>query len=150
MAVPGLCKAVKPALGFDDPAAEGSAPGEMSETGVLRMRFSEPVRMADGGEHSPVWARKKRRSGGSPIVGVIVTLLAVFGVLTAVLGVKERSLAKGGAIMDGWIAQGVATVKGEAPRVADDAADAAGAAAGKAGDAAQAGAAAASEELKRQ
>jgi hypothetical protein len=83
-------------------------------------------------------------------VGVIVTLLAVFGVLTAVLGVKERSLAEGGAIMDGWIAQGVATVKGEAPRVADDAADAAGAAAGKAGDAAQAGAAAASEELKRQ
>ena len=68
MAVPGLCKAVKPALGFDDPAAEGSAPGEMSETGVLRMRFSEPVRMADDGEHSPVWARTKRRSGGKVTV----------------------------------------------------------------------------------
>jgi hypothetical protein len=113
------------------------------------MRFSEPVRMADDGEHSPVWARSKRRRGGNPFIGVIVTLLALFGVLTAVLGVKEGSLAEGGAMIDGWIAKGVATVKGEAPRVADDAADAAGEAAEKAGDAAQAGAAAASEELKK-
>ena len=113
------------------------------------MRFSEPVRMADDGEHSPVWARTKRRRGGNPIVGILVTLLAVFGVLTAVLGIKEKSLAEGGAMMDGWIAKGVATVRGEAPKVADEAADAAGAAAEKAGDAAQAGAAAASEELKK-
>ena len=113
------------------------------------MRFSTPVRMADGGEHSPVWARTKRRRGANPIVGILVTLLAVFGVLTAVLGIKEKSLAEGGAMMDGWIAQGIATVRGEAPRVADDAADAAGAAAEKAGEAAQAGAAAASEELKK-
>lgn len=113
------------------------------------MRFSEPVRMADDGEHSPVWARTKRRRGGNPIVGIIVTLLALFGVLTAVLGVKEKSLAEGGALMDGWIAKGVATVRGEAPKVADEAADAAGNAAEKAGDAAQAGAAAASEELKK-
>lgn len=112
------------------------------------MRFSEPVRMADDGDHSPVWARSKRRSG-NPLVGVIVTLLALFGVLTAVLGVKEQSLAEGGAMMDGWIAKGVSTVKGEAPKVADEAADAAGAAADKAGDAAQAGAAAATEELKK-
>ena len=54
--------------------------------------------MADGGEHSPVWARTKRRSGGNALVGVIVTLLALFGVLTAVLGVKEQSLAEGGAM----------------------------------------------------
>lgn len=113
------------------------------------MRFSEPVRMADDGEHSPVWARTKRRRGGNPIVGIVVTLLAVFGVLTAVLGIKEKSLAEGGALMDGWIAKGVATVRGEAPKVADEAADAAGNAAEKAGDAAQAGAAAASEELKK-
>jgi len=113
------------------------------------MRFSEPVRMADDGEHSPVWARSRRRSG-NPLVGIIVTLLALFGVLTAVLGVKEQSLAEGGAIMDGWISRGVSTVKGEAPRVADEAAVAAAAAAGKAGDAAQAGAAAASDELKRE
>ena len=113
------------------------------------MRFSEPVRMADDGEHSPVWARSRRRSG-NPVIGIVVTLLALFGVLTAVLGVKEQSLAEGGAIMDGWINKGVATVKGEAPRVADEAAVAAGSAAEKAGDAAQAGAAAASEELKKQ
>ena len=113
------------------------------------MLFSEPVRMADDGEHSPVWARTKRRSG-NPLVGVLVTLLALFGVLTAVLGIKEQSLADGGAMMDGWIAKGVSTVKGEAPRVADEAADAAGVAAEKAGDVAQAGAAAASDEMKKQ
>jgi hypothetical protein len=114
------------------------------------MRFSEPVRMADDGEHSPVWARTKRRSGGNPVIGLLVTLLALFGVVTAVLGVKEQSLAEGGAMMDGWIAQGVSMVKGEAPQVADEAADTAGAAAEKAGDAAQAGAAAASDEMKKQ
>ena len=113
------------------------------------MRFSEPVRMADDGEHSPVWARTKRR-GGNPLVGIIVTLLALFGVLTAVLGVKERSLAEGGAIVDGWIVKGVDTVMGMAPEAADQAADATVAAAEKAGDAAQAGAAAASDELKKQ
>ncbi|HEY0925312.1 hypothetical protein [Brevundimonas sp.] len=112
------------------------------------MRFSEPVRMADD-DHSPVWARTKRRRGANPLVGVLVTLLAVFGVLTAVLGIKERSLAEGGAIMDGWISAGIATVRGEAPKVADEAVDVAGEAAGKAGDAAQAGAAAATEELKK-
>lgn len=112
------------------------------------MRFSEPVRMADD-DHSPVWARSKRRRGANPLVGVLVTLLAVFGVLTAVLGIKERSLAEGGALMDGWITSLVSTVKGEAPKVADEAADAAGSAAEKAGDAAQAGAAAATEELKK-
>lgn len=113
------------------------------------MRFSEPVRMADDGDHSPVWNRPRRRRGGSPLVSVVVTVLALFGVLTAVLGIKEKSLADGGAIMDRWISAGVATVRGEAPEVADRAADAAGAAAEKAGDAAQAGAAAASEELKK-
>ena len=32
------------------------------------MRFSEPVRMADDGDHSPVWARSKRRRN-NPIIG---------------------------------------------------------------------------------
>ncbi len=114
------------------------------------MRFSEPVRMADDGEHSPVWARTKRRSGGNPVNGLLVTLLALFGVLTAVLGVKEQSLAEGGAMMDGWIAKAVSTVKGEASEAGEEAADAAGAAAEKAGNAAQAGAAAASDEMKKQ
>jgi hypothetical protein len=113
------------------------------------MRFSEPVRMADDGEHSPVWARTRRRSG-NPLLGIVVTLLALFGLLTAGLGVTERSLAKGGAIMDGWISQGVATVRGEASSVADDAAEATGDAAEKAGDAAQAATTAASDELKKQ
>lgn len=113
------------------------------------MRFSEPVRMADDGDHSPVWARSKRRRG-NPFISLLVTLLALFGVLTAVLGIKEKSLAEGGAMMDGWISSAVSTVKGEAPRVADQAGEAAGAAATKAGDAAQAGAAAASDELKKQ
>jgi hypothetical protein len=112
------------------------------------MRFSEPVRMADDGEHSPVWARSKRRSG-NPVVSFLVMLLAVFGALTAVLGIKEKSLAGGGAMIDGWIAKGWSTVKGEAPKVAGQAAEKAGDAAEKAGDAAQAGAAAASEELKK-
>lgn len=113
------------------------------------MRFSEPVRMADGDDHSPIWARTKRRRGGNPVVGFIVAVLALFGVLTGVLGIKEKSLAEGGAIMDGWIHWAVVKVKGEAPKVADEAADVAGAAAEKAGDAAQAGAAAASDELKK-
>ena len=108
------------------------------------MRFSEPVRMADDGDHSPVWARSKRRRN-NPIIGLLVTLLALFGVLTAVLGIKEKSLAEGGALMDGWISAAISTVRGEAPRVADQAGDAA----AKAGDAAQAGAAAASDELKK-
>lgn len=112
------------------------------------MRFSEPARMADDGDHSPVWARSKRRRG-NPIIGLVVTLLALFGILTAVLGVKEKSLAEGGAVMDGWISTAISTVRGEAPKVADQAGDAAGAAAAKAGDAAQAGAAAASDELKK-
>lgn len=83
------------------------------------------------------------------MIGLLVTLLALFGVLTAVLGVKEKSLAEGGAMMDGWISSAWTKIRGEAPRVADEAGEAAGAAAAKAGDAAQAGAAAASDELKK-
>lgn len=112
------------------------------------MRFSQPVRMADDGDHSPVWARTRRRRG-NPFISLVVTLLALFGVLTAVLGIKEKSLAEGGAMMDGWISAAADKVRGEAPRVADQAGDAAGKAAAKAGDAAQAGAAAASDELKK-
>ncbi len=116
------------------------------------MRFSEPVRMADGGEHSPVWARTKRRSGGNALVGIIVTFLALFGVLTAVLGVKEQSLAEGGAMMDGWITTGVTTVRGVLPggSEAAAAADVAEAAAGTAGPATVAVAATASDGMKKE
>ena len=139
---------VKPVLGFSY-AAQGAriAPNRGQRRG-FRMRFSQPVRMADDGDHSPVWARTRRRRG-NPFIGLVVTLLALFGVLTAVLGVKEKSLAEGGAIMDGWISAAVGKVRGEAPRVADQAGEAAGKAAARAGDAAQAGAAAASDELKK-
>lgn len=91
------------------------------------MRFPEPVRMSDENV-SPVWARSKRRSasGGGGFIGLLVTLLALFGVLTAVLGIKEKSLAGGGAIVDGWIAVGVTAVKGaagKAPAASEAAAD---------------------------
>ena len=118
------------------------------------MRFPEPVRNAD--DHaSPVWARSKRRSGGGGggVVGFIVTLLALFGALTAVLGVKEQSLAEGGALMDGWITAGVEQGKrliGQAPEAAEVAADKAGAAAEKTGDALEAGAATTAQELQQQ
>lgn len=118
------------------------------------MRFPEPVRNSD--DHaSPVWARTKRRSGGGGggFVGLLVTLLALFGVLTAVLGVKERSLAEGGAVMDGWVSAGVASAKrlmGQAPEAAEVAAEKAGDAAQKTGDALQAGAAETADELKTQ
>jgi hypothetical protein len=117
------------------------------------MRFPEPVKMSD--DHaSPVWARARRRSGGGGggFVGLLVTLLALFGVLTAVLGVKEQSLARGGAIVDGWITAGVVAARGlvgKAPAAAEGAADKAGAAAEKTGDALEAGAATTVDELKK-
>ena len=118
------------------------------------MRFPEPVRMADDDHASPVWARSKRRGGGGGgFVGLIVTLLALFGVLTAVLGVKEQSLAEGGAMMDGWITAGVDQGRkliGQAPEAAEAAADKAGAAAEKTGDALEAGAATTAEKLQKQ
>ncbi len=118
------------------------------------MRFPEPVRNSD--DHaSPVWARSKRRSGGGGggFVGLIVTLLALFGALTAVLGIKEQSLAEGGAMMDGWITAGVIQGKkliGQAPEAAEAAADKAGDAAEKTGDALEAGAASTAETLRQQ
>jgi|VirMetMinimDraft_7_1064189.scaffolds.fasta_scaffold21352_3 hypothetical protein len=114
------------------------------------MQFSQPVRMADG-EGSPVWARSRKR-GGIPIVGLLVTLLALFGALTAVLGIKEQSLAAGGAVVDGWITTGWDSAKslvGQAPAAADEAAAEAGAAAAKAGDAIQAGAETTANEMKK-
>lgn len=117
----------------------------------FQMRFSEPVRMADD-QAGPVWARTKRRSrGGGGFVGLIVTLLALFGVLTAALGIKEQSLAGGGALVDGWITAGIGQARklaGQAPEAAEAGVETAGEAAGKTGDALQAGAAATAQELK--
>jgi hypothetical protein len=118
------------------------------------MRFPEPVRMADDGEASPVWARtSKKRGGGVPIIGLLVTLLALFGALTAVLGIKEQSVGAGGAMIDGWISTGwnsALKLVGKAPEAADRAAEEAGEAADKTGEALQAGAATTAEELKKQ
>lgn len=117
------------------------------------MRFPEPVRMAEE-SNSPVWARTKRRGGGGGgFVGLIVTLLALFGVLTAALGIKEQSLAGGGALMDGWITAGINAAReaaGQAPEAAEAAAETAGDAAEKTGDALEAGAATTAETLQAQ
>ncbi|MFN3536917.1 MAG: hypothetical protein ACK4Y4_05665 [Brevundimonas sp.] len=114
------------------------------------MRFSEPVRMTDE-DGGPVWARNKRRRGGPPIVGFIVTLLALFGALTAVLGIKERSVAEAGATIDGWITTGWEKVKeitGQADEATDEALSETVDAAGRAGAALGEGAQNAAEEIQ--
>jgi hypothetical protein len=117
------------------------------------MRFNQITRMADDGHASPVWARKKRRSGASlsGIIGLIIVLLAVFGALTVALGIKEGSVAEGGATIDRWITSGVNGAKGligQAPEAAEAVADDAGDLAEKTGDALEAGAERTAEELK--
>lgn len=115
------------------------------------MRFSNPVRMADG-DTGPVWSRTKRRRGSAPIVGIIVTLLALFGAVTIGLSVKEKSVAGAGGVIDGWISSawnGARKIVGQAPEVAEKAADDAGDAAARTGDALQAGAEKTAEELRQ-
>ncbi|MFT4956532.1 MAG: putative PurR-regulated permease PerM [Brevundimonas sp.] len=114
------------------------------------MRFSEPVRMSDD-DGGPVWARNKRRRGSPPVVGFIVTLLALFGALTAVLGIKERSVAEGGATIDGWITAGWDQIKeltGQADEATDEALSETAEAAGRAGAALGEGAENAARELQ--
>ena len=87
------------------------------------MRFPQAVRMADMGDAAPAWARKKRRSGSPPVIGLLVVLLALFGALTGVLGVKEQSLSRGGAIIDGWITaawNGALTLVGQQPETGEE------------------------------
>lgn len=117
------------------------------------MHFPEVVRNADETSHSPVWARSKRRRGGGlgSFVGLLVTLLALFGVLTAVMAIKERSIAAGGAVIDSWITAGAnkaREVAGKAPAAGVVAADKAGNAVEKTGDALKAGAAETADQMK--
>ena len=117
------------------------------------MRFPEAVRNSDDTIHSPVWARNKRRRGrgASSIVGLLVTLLSLFGALTAVMAIKERSIEAGGAVIDGWIVasvQKVRTLVGKAPAVGAKVADKAGNAVEHTGDAIQAGAAETADQMK--
>lgn len=119
------------------------------------MRFSEPMRMAEGGE-GPVWSRQSRRSGGSPIVGLTVTVLALFGALTIGLAIAERSVAKAGARIDGWIApvaEQIGKLTGQAAEKTGAAGEKAAADVGKAaqdtGGAVKAGVDKTAEELKK-
>lgn len=115
------------------------------------MRYLQTARAADSAE-GPIWARRKRRkASAAPLINFLVTLLAVFGALTLVLSIKERSIAEAGRMMDGWIATGWAGAQrlaGRTPEAAEAAADKAGKAAEKTGDALEAGAATARDELK--
>ena len=117
------------------------------------MRFPEVVRNADDTSHSPVWARNKRRRGrgAGSIVGLLVTLLALFGALTGVMAIKERSIGAGGAVIDGWIVTGVHKIRtliGKAPAACAKVADKAGNAVEHTGDALQAGAAETADQMK--
>jgi hypothetical protein len=81
----------------------------------------------------------------------VVTLLALFGALTAVMAIKERSIAAGGAVIDAWISAGADAVRqaiGRAPAAGAVAADKAGNAVEKTGDALKAGAAETSDQMK--
>ena len=116
------------------------------------MRFSEPVHMSDD-DAGPVWARHKRRRGGPPIIGILVTLLALFGALTAVLSIKERSVAEAGGMIDGWLAEGwsqVRSLTGQADEAAGEAISETAEAAGRAGEALGEGAENAVDELQKQ
>lgn len=128
-------------IGWAVGRARGADRTDASSARGLLMRFPQPVRDSDG-HSSPVWARKKRRGAGAGgLVGFVVTLLALFGALTAALGIKEQSLAEGGAMMDGWITAGVNAARelaGQTP----EAGEAAEAAAETAGEAAATAAAA--------
>lgn len=104
-------------------------------------------------EAGPVWARSRRRRGGPPVVGVLITLLALFGALTAVLGIKERSVAEGGAVIDGWLSTGwdqVKRVTGQADEATGAAVENAADAAGRAGSALGEGAGNAFQELQKE
>jgi hypothetical protein len=65
------------------------------------MRLPEAVRAPDDGG-APIWTRS-RKSRGNPLLRALVTILALVGLLTLVLAGVDRSFAKGGGRIDGWI-----------------------------------------------
>lgn len=88
--------------------------------------------------HQPVWSRTSRRRGGAPLIGLVITLLALFGALTAVLAVKERSVAEGGAVIDSWLEAGWTSVRRLAGQADEELAEGAQAAVAETGQAIQA------------
>ncbi len=53
----------------------------------------------------PVWARSKRGGPGlGGLFGALMFILALFGALVIVLAIMDKSVAKAGARVDGWIA----------------------------------------------
>ncbi len=56
----------------------------------------------------PVWARRRKRSSVPPLVSMVVILLALFGAVMIGVSLRMGSVEKGGAVVDGWIAQGKA------------------------------------------
>jgi hypothetical protein len=56
----------------------------------------------------PVWAKRRKRSGLHPIVSTLVLSLALFGAVMIGVSLRMGSVEKGGAVVDGWIAQGKA------------------------------------------
>jgi hypothetical protein len=74
------------------------------------MRLPEAARAADDAA-GPVWTRAKKKRG-NPFFRLLVTVLALIGLLTLVLAGVDRSFAKGGARIDGWICAVVHKVTG--------------------------------------
>lgn len=56
----------------------------------------------------PVWARRRKRSAVHPLLSLIVVLLALFGAVVIGVSLRTGSVAKGGAVIDQWIALGKA------------------------------------------
>lgn len=56
----------------------------------------------------PVWARRRKQSAVHPLLSTVVVLLALFGAIVIGASLRMGSVAKGGAVIDQWIAMGKA------------------------------------------
>jgi hypothetical protein len=56
----------------------------------------------------PIWARRRKRQSGlaGALLRVIIVLLALFGGMVLGVSLRMGSVAKGGAVIDRWIAEG--------------------------------------------
>jgi hypothetical protein len=74
------------------------------------MRLPEAARATDDGA-GPIWTRAKKKRG-NPFFRFLVAVLALIGLITLVQAGVDRSFAKAGARIDGWICAGVHQVTG--------------------------------------